>query len=304
MFQQVNPNEMPGVGGSVLNINRAIWLGRAGVQYLPGGARIDGANARDPSNTGAQWETSGAVLPPFGVTTPNGSTITYASTLQAGLLMGVIGALNAGQTTTGVSSASVKMFGASIFGLVGGDNLAANATSIKVPAAVGAEISRRVGTTGNIKIIGPPTAGGTMATQTVTLSNIVATTSVYTTLTLSNSAQLLYAVVAGSLICPADGSDAISTFIDELDGIRVTDIYLGNLMVQFPRVPIAGGIVNTANLINYTSGAGITGTAAATITVDTSVRKWIKAQLNSAGTAAITAVGPSGAFRFSDDFGG
>ena len=39
MFQQANPNEMPGVGESLLDLNRAVWLGRQGVQYNPGGGR-------------------------------------------------------------------------------------------------------------------------------------------------------------------------------------------------------------------------------------------------------------------------
>jgi len=293
MYYQSNPNDMPGLGSSILNMNRQIWLGRQGVQYLPGGGRIDGAASRDPSNSTAQWEASGASLPP-------GTAADYTTTLQAGLLMGVISsyAADAGVTLT---SASNTKYAPSVLGLVGGDNLAQNATAIKVPAAVGKEVLRRVGATGNLTIIGPPTAGATNASFTVTLTSITQNNSTYWTLNVG-SAGLTAAVVAGSLICAADGTQNPVTFIDEEDGMRVTDPAGNSLTIQFPRVPIAGGMVNTANLINYTTGAGITGTAAATITVDASVRKWIKAQLNSAGTAAVTAVGPTGAFRFSDDY--
>ena len=51
MYQQANPNEMPGIGTSIVTAYKPIWKGRGGVQYLPGGGTIDGANARDPANT-------------------------------------------------------------------------------------------------------------------------------------------------------------------------------------------------------------------------------------------------------------
>ena len=51
MYQQANPNEMPGIGTTIVAVYKPIWKGRGGVQYLPGGGTIDGNNARDPANT-------------------------------------------------------------------------------------------------------------------------------------------------------------------------------------------------------------------------------------------------------------
>ena len=303
MFQQINPCEMPGIGESLLNANRAIWLGRAGVQYLPGGGRIDGANARDPANVAVQWEagTYNPILPPN--MTALSSTFPY--TLQAGHMLGVIPAVKSGQSTTGSSSASVNMFGSSFFGVVG-YGLSANATTIVVPAAIGSEINRRLGGTGTINVIGPPTAAGTVALQPCILSSITQNSSVYWTLNLSNSVQLTAAAVAGSLLAANDGSQYPVTFIDELDGIRVCDIMGSALMVQFPRVPIAGGTVNVANLENYipsgTTIASVNGSGVAnTVSGNAMVQAWIKSMLNSAGARARAR---RARFMFSDTYPG
>ena len=48
------------------------------------------------------------------------------------------------------------------------------------------------------------------------------------------------------------------------------------LNIQFPRVPIAGGVVNSPNIVNYPS--------------DPALQAWVKAQLKAAGL-----------FLFSDD---
>ena len=294
MYQQCNPNEMPAVGESLLNLNRAIWLGRQGVQYLPGGGRIDGDNARDPSNTSGQWETSGAALPP----NMTQAASVFPATLQAGLLMGLITADSNDLNDAVAASSTNKLYGASVFGLVGGTTpLASSATAIPVPAAVGAEILRRIGAAGTITIVRSAHSGRHRrglhrhahqhhAEQQRLLD-----------------AQRLrhdrHGLRAGSLICPSDGSQTPITFVDELDGIRVTDVYGNGLAVQFPRVPIAGGTINAANLINFQSGAGIIASAAATITTDTSVQAWIKSMLNSAGA---TGSGAGGRFLFSSDY--
>ena len=90
MYQQTNPNEMPGIGTTIVAGYKPIWKGRGGVQYLPGGGTIDGNNARDPANTFS----SGIV--------PNAQA-SYANVLEPGLLMGKI-------TASG-------FYGASVFGL-------------------------------------------------------------------------------------------------------------------------------------------------------------------------------------------
>ena len=245
MYQQTNPNEMPGIGTSVIAAYKPIWKGRSGVQYLPGGGTIDGANARDPLNT-----YSGGIVP--------NAQASYANVLQPGLLMGKI-------TASG-------FYGASVLGL----SLAAyvdNDTTITVSAATATEVIRRLGgTTGSLKFIGPPTAGGTVAATAITVTAVTVNGNSSTI----TCGDLNLGKVAGSIIAPADGSETIKTFVDEEDGIRVTDGNGNNLAIQFPRIPIGGGVVYTANIVNYPS--------------DSALKSWIK--------TALKAVGP---FLFDDD---
>ncbi|MGD0899827.1 MAG: hypothetical protein ABR915_18495 [Thermoguttaceae bacterium] len=247
MYQQANPNEMPGIGTTIVAVYKPIWKGRGGVQYLPGGGTIDGNNARDPANT-------------YSGNLPNAQT-NYVNVLEPGLLMGKI-------TASG-------FYGASVFGLTSAAILA-NATSFKVPIAVGQEIIRRLGgVTGSLYLTGPATAGGTVNQQAVTVTNVAATGD-GTTYTVTLYAGVTYAAVASSLVQPADGSQTIKTFVDEEDGIRVTDINGNGLNIQFPRIPIAGGVVNAPNIVNYPS--------------DSALKTWVK--------SALKTVGP---FTFDDD---
>jgi hypothetical protein len=256
MYQQTNPNEMPGIGTTIVSVYKPIWLGKGGVRYLPGGATIDGNNARDPANT-------------YSGNLPNAQT-SYVNVLEPGLLMGKIAS-----TPPVGSAASVGMYGASVLGLTSAAILA-SATSFKVPIAVGQEIIRRLGgTTGSLYLTGPAVANtAPVNQQAVTVSNVAATGD-GSTYTVTCSA-LADAAVAGSLVQPADGSQIIKTFVDEEDGIRVTDMNGNGLPIQFPRVPIAGGVVNAPNIVNYPS--------------DTALQAWIK--------AALLVTGP---FSFSDN---
>ena len=61
----------------------------------------------------------------------------------------------------------------------------------------------------------------------------------------------------------------IKTFVDEEDGIRVTDINGNSLAIQFPRIPISGGVVNAPNIVNYPS--------------DSALQAWVKAALKAVG---------------------
>ena len=203
MYQQANPNEMPGIGTTIVAVYKPIWKGRGGVQYLPGGGTIDGTNARDPANTFS----SGNV--------PNAQA-SYANVLEPGLLMGKI-------TASG-------FYGASVLGLTSAA-LTTVATTLSVSAAVAAEIVRRIGSSGTLTLVGPPTAGGTVASQTVTFSAVNTSTGAIT-ITATGTA-----FVTASLVMPTDGSQTIKTFVDEEDGIRVTDINGNGLNIQFPRDP-------------------------------------------------------------------
>ena len=266
MYSQCNPNEMPGVGNTVLNVNRAVWLGRAqaGVQYLPGGGRIDGNNARDPDNSVSSTATP--VL-------PGATNVVYTGTLRAGLLLGKI-------TASG-------LYGASILGVTTTVVTASNSTTFRVSVACGTEIVRRLGgVSGSLKLTGPAstsTAAASQNTDVITVSNVVIGAS-YATVTI---AETTHTFIAGSLVQPDDGSETVQTFIDELDGMRVVDVNGNGITVQFPRVPVAGGMVNVASLINYPSA--LAGASVA----DVGLQLYIKAALRAA----------MGGITFSDDFG-
>ncbi len=384
MYQQTNPNEMPGIGTTIVSAYKAIWLGRGGVQYLPGGGTIDGNNARDPNNT-------------YSGNLPNAQT-SYTNVLEPGLLMGKI-------TASG-------FYGASVFGLTSAA-IGGGQTSLTVPAAAAAEIARRIGQSGNLTLTGPNVSGGTVRSKTIAFSAVNTTSGVVTitadasasvsavnavealpfvdstgsgtftltiegittgAITYSSTAATLYAnintalnaafgtsaivasgaslaaiiltfsgtgysgrpinnssngtvsgvkviatlltgatgftvgnnptssgvgaalaggsttttagvtavsadegeFIVGSLVQPADGSQTIKTFVDEEDGIRVTDMNGNGLNIQFPRIPIAGGTVNSPNIVNYPS--------------DPSLQAYVKAALN-----------VSGPFTFSDN---
>jgi hypothetical protein len=75
------------------------------------------------------------------------------------------------------------------------------------------------------------------------------------------------AFIAGSLVQPTDGSQTIRTFVDVEEGIRVTDSYGNGQDIQFPHLPIGGGVVYSPNIVNYPT--------------DSSLQAWIKAALNS-----------------------
>jgi hypothetical protein len=109
-----------------------IHLGAVNPKLFRGGIILDGSKSRDPGNTPAR-------------------------DLRAGILLGKI-------------TASGK-YAPSIIGLAG-EAVESNETEIDVPAGVDTELVRRIGATGTFKLIGPPTAGGTVRALTITYSAI------------------------------------------------------------------------------------------------------------------------------------
>ena len=76
------------------------------------------------------------------------------------------------------------------------------------------------------------------------------------------------AFVSGSFIQPVDGSEFPITFVGEVDGgILVTDMFGNNIVVPFPRLPVAGE-VDAARLVNWPA--------------DTSLQTWLMGQLSTA----------------------
>lgn len=157
--------------------------------------------------------------------------------LRAGLLMG--------KRTSG------GLYAPSIIGVTANAE-AVGATTIESSAAIATEIIRRIGATGTFKLIGPATAGGAIQTATITYSAANTSTGDITVTAIANN------FIAGSFICPTDGSEDPLTVIADDWGIQVTENDGStNLNAPFD-VPVRGQLVSS-QIINWPSDASLRG---------------------------------------------
>lgn len=219
----------PGIG-SALTAQRLNVSRNGTLGFFPGGGTIEGTVSRDPGN-------ASDVL-----------------NLRPGLLMGKI--------TSG------GFYAPSIIGVLTQAETS-TATSVTISPAQAAYLVARIGATGTLRFVGPPTANGTVATFTETYSAVNTTTGVVTV------SGLDAALVAGSFVVPNDGSQLPVTFIPDGYSHVVPDTLAD---IEFPMIPISG-VVDVANLINWPT--------------DTSLRAWIRTNLSTAS---------GGKFVFSDQF--
>jgi hypothetical protein len=159
----------------------------------------------------------------------------------------------------GKISASGK-YAPSILGTLSVAHTSDVATSMTLTAAAATELARRVGTSGTFKLTGPPTAAGTVATATVTYSAVDTTTGVVTISVVTTD------FVAGSLVQPTDGSETPLALLDGF--VKATDEDGASQDCRLPRLLIAGMI--DADMIVHYPG-------------DSSLKTWVKSQLNAVG---------------------
>lgn len=215
---------LPRIGTERTATPRLIFRDGQITGWKSGGAIIDSLS-RDPGNTGD------------------------TNVLRPGLIMGK-------RTSDG------NMY-PSIFGATSGAYSAGGLT-LTVSAAVASHINDRVGASGTLHIVGPPTAGGVVAEEDVTYSAINTSTGDITITALANS------YISGALIQPSDGSEEMITVIPDGFGIDVFDTDGSTAIDQpFERYPIAGVII-AANLLPVWPS-------------DTSLRKWLTQQLARGG---------------------
>lgn len=214
---------LPGVQAAVQAAHRIIFRDGIFTGFFSGGRIIDGTLARDPDNTGD------------------------TNVLRAGLIMGRV-------------TASGK-YANSIIGVTGAA-YTSGGTSLTVTTQAAAEIVRRIGTSGTFKIVGPPSAAGTVATATVTFSAVNTGTGVVTVTNIGAN------YISGSLIVPTDGSETFKTVIPDGFGVNVFTSAGSAADQPFSPLPIAGTIVS-ANLINWPT--------------DTSLRAYVKTQFSAVG---------------------
>lgn len=218
---------LPKVSTRVNAVHRIVFRQGDWLSELSSGKIIDGANSRDSGNTGD------------------------LDVLRAGLLMGKI--------TTG------GKYAPSILGVLTGA-YTSGGTTLTVSAAQAVEIARRVGTsgTGTLNAIGPPSAGGTVATTAITFSAVNTGTGDITVTSLGVNK------IAGTFITAADGTESPRTMIPDGYGVKVTDVDGStNLSVPFALFPIAGVITATQLLPVWPS--------------DTSLQNWVRDRLNDFG---------------------
>ena len=212
----------PRVDTERLALKRQISLGQPPLLYISKRVIIDGSKTRDPGNTGSIDSIRPGTL--FGKITSSGY---YAPS--------VLGVTQAAYTNGGLA--------------------------ITVTAAQAVEIARRIGTSGNLKYVGPPSAAGTVAvTGSIAFSAIDTATGIITVSTLGAN------FIAGTLVCSTDGSHLPVFPLGEDGGIKVTD-YSGASQNQDYNPPVDGALQFGQLLPAVT---------------DTSLIAWIKLQLATA----------------------
>jgi len=210
-----NPNTpgLPSVATKRTATPRKILLsGPEHNQFLPRGEVIDGSQSRDPTHT------------------------SYLDILQAGLIMGRI-------TATGLYAPSIIGVTTAAY-----DQSASVNTTLTVGLPTAVEVVRRIGATGTFQLAGPPTAGGTVATQAVTYSAVDVATGIITITAVAADS------ISGSFIQPDDGPETMLCLINDGTGIEVTDEDNDDVDVPFP-TPVIRGLLDASQIINWPTNA-------------------------------------------------
>ena len=127
----------------------------------------------------------------------------------------------------------------------------------------------------SLTLYGPATANTGLASS-VNSQTVVATSASGTTIT-TQSFTPSQIFIAGTLVCPADGSQVPKCLIEKEDGIEIMDRFGNYYNAQFPQ-PLVGGAIESCEIVNYPS--------------DTGLQAWLKNQLRAVGIGYV----------FRDDF--
>jgi hypothetical protein len=213
---------------------RRVKLDAGPHQVLPSNIVIDGSLSRDPLNTGD------------------------VDQLRAGMLLGKI--------TSG------GLYRPSIIGVTTVAHTGNSTVILTVAAGTATEVNRLMGGANiSLKITGPPTAAGTVASSAITV-----TAASGTSLTLS--AVLTTDFVVGSLIQPAGGSETPLVIIGDGYPIKVTDADAASIDQNLEQGrALIGGAVDASQIANWPA--------------DASLKNWVMSKLNG-GAAATPAKGP------------
>lgn len=217
----------PGISSAKTFTPRRVFLAAEGKMYYPNKRLLKGSSCYDPGNTGD------------------------TRTLRPGTILGKI-----------TASGLYAPFAVGVLQ----NAYSSGAFLITVTAAQAVGIVGRIGTSGNLRYVGPPAALGTVQTTgNIAFSAVNTTTGV---ITVSNIGVNL---VAGSFVCDTDGSYTPITFIDDDDFPLVVDPedHVTTRDVEIGRFPIAG-LVESAQLL----------VAGSAWPADVMLRSWIYNRLN------------------------
>ena len=173
--------------------------------------------------------------------------------LRAGMLLGMI-------DTVVNSLGAAGQYAPSILGVTTNAE-AVGSTSIQAAAGVITELVRRRGSTGTFNLIGPGSAGGIIVKELVTYSAASGTN--ITVTAISNN------FIAGSFICPTDGSEEPLTVLNNGFPYAVTDSDGSNVTVEIPALNI-GCILDSSELLPVWPS-------------DVALQGWIMSRLNRNG---------------------
>lgn len=147
-------------------------------------------------------------------------------------------------------------------------------TVLSCTTACAAEISRRVGSSGTLKIAGAASGAGTIHQESVSYTAVDLDTGQLTISALTNDYH------AGSIIQPADGSEVPLVVMGDEPMLAVDPSdFTTDQDVPMKR-PLVGGLLRVAQLLHYPASTA------------TSLITWLKAQMRAAGQT----------FMFDDDF--
>lgn len=233
----LNITGLPRYGTPITATPRIIFRDNQFTGWRSGGAIISGACSRDPGNVGAIWD------------------------LRPGLLMGKI-------ATVINSLGTVGQYAPSILGVTAGA-VAVGATTITCSAAVNTEITRRLGASGVLHLVGPPTANGVVAEEDVNYSTSDGAGNITCTATAN-------AYVAGSFLMSTDGSHSPRTVVPSGWPISMIDSDNVTYIDQpFANLPIAGVLIATNLLPVWPADTGLANWLVSMMDLAGGSGKWI-----------------------------
>ena len=216
----------PGVMPAIAAAPREVFAAnRSFAQFIAGPATIDGRNSGNPANAPYPW------------------------VLWAGTLLGRLA--NSGRYAPGVIGPTTASYA----------HAGPGGTTLALAPATAAEVARRVGPTGTLKLTGPATPGGPVATQVVAYSAVNPATG-QVTLAAAAAAD----AIAGSFVQAVDGSEVLVTVLCDAWGVSVADPFGGaRVDAQTGQLLAAGGTLDVAALVDYPADPGL--------------RAWVKAAI-------------------------